>query len=99
MQSARREENRAKACMHRDTGPAPRCCKAQGRGRASGDPSAANHSCQSRRGWCGATQDGARSGGPGLYLRRAVCRPFAPRVQVGACKRRGETLWRGTSHL
>ena len=34
----------------------------------SGEPRAANHICQSRRGWCGATQDGARAGSPGLYL-------------------------------
>ena len=30
--------------------------------------SAANHICQSRRGWCGATQGGGRRSSPGLYL-------------------------------
>ena len=32
------------------------------------DPSAANHICQSNRGWCGATQEGETSVAPGLYL-------------------------------
>lgn len=36
--------------------------------RTSGVPSAANHICQSRRGWWGATHEGPRAGSPGLYL-------------------------------
>ena len=36
--------------------------------RTSGVPSAANHICQSSRGWWGATQEGPRAGSPGLYL-------------------------------
>ena len=47
--------------------------------RTSGDPSAANHICQSRRGWCGATQGTGRAGSPGLYLAQKC--PLMARVR------------------